>query len=64
VASVAHPTFGHTVLALFAVAGIVLAYLLIAASKLGPDQQGANIVGAAVARRMCFGHAVSTAGLR
>jgi hypothetical protein len=52
-ANVVHPTFGHAVLALFAVAGILAAYLLIAGSNLAPGQKAANIIGVAVVAGIC-----------
>ena len=54
VASVAHPVFGHAVLALFAVLGVLAAYLLIARSGLDETQKAANIIGAAVVAGICF----------
>ncbi len=54
VASIAHPAFGHAVLALFAVAGILAAYLLIARADLEPDMKAAHIIGAAVVAGICF----------
>jgi hypothetical protein len=54
VAGVAHPIYGHVVLALFALGGFLAAYLLIAGSRIEPAAKAANIIGAAVVSGICF----------
>ena len=54
VASVQHPVFGHLVLALFAVAGFLAAFLLIGRSKAALEVKAGSIVGAAVVSGICF----------
>ena len=54
VASVAHPSIVHMVLALLAVAGFVTAYLLIAQSSAEPGVKGGTVMGVAVASGLCF----------
>ena len=54
VASVGHPSIVHMVLALIAVVGFVVAYLLIAGSSAEPGVKGGTVVGAAVVSGVCF----------
>jgi uncharacterized membrane protein YeiB len=54
VASVRHPVYGHLLLALMAVCGILAAYLLIAQSKVEPNTKAANVIGAAIVAGICF----------
>jgi hypothetical protein len=54
VSSVQHPVFGHLVLALFAVAGFLAAFLLIGRSKAPLEVKAGSIVGAAVVCGICF----------
>jgi hypothetical protein len=54
VASVAHPVFGHAILAVLAVVGIVAGYLLIARADLDENQRAGNIIGAVVVGGVCL----------
>jgi hypothetical protein len=54
VASVSHPAVSHLILALFAVAGFLAAYLLIAQSQVDPATKGGTVIGVAVVAGMCF----------